>query len=156
MSHILVVDDEQGIRTVLKDVLEDEGYQVSTAEDGFQALNILKTDSMDTVILDVRLPNMGGIDVLKAIKKDHPDLEVIIISGHASVNLAVQAVKIGAFDFLEKPLSLEKTITVVANALKFDTLKKENRNVLPRGKSRLPGKRKLNGRERRDSMAVKH
>ena len=129
MSHILVVDDEQGIRTVLKDVLEDEGYQVSTAEDGFQALNILKTDSMDTVILDVRLPNMGGIDVLKAIKKDHPDLEVIIISGHASVNLAVQAVKIGAFDFLEKPLSLEKTITVVANALKFDTLKKENRNL---------------------------
>ncbi|HEC61770.1 MAG TPA: sigma-54-dependent Fis family transcriptional regulator [bacterium] len=129
MNQILVVDDEQGIRTVLKDVLEDEGYQVSTAEDGFQALNILKTDSMDTVILDVRLPNMGGIDVLKAIKKDHPDLEVIVISGHASVNLAVQAVKIGAFDFLEKPLSLEKTITVVANALKFDTLKKENRNL---------------------------
>ncbi|MBN1836009.1 MAG: sigma-54-dependent Fis family transcriptional regulator [Spirochaetales bacterium] len=129
MSHILVVDDEQGIRQVLSDVLHDEGYGVTAAEDGYQALQALQNESIDLVILDVWLPNMGGIDVLKAIKKEHPEIEVIIISGHANINMAVQAVKIGAFDFLEKPLSLDKTITAVHNALKLEELRKENRNL---------------------------
>ena len=129
MNTILIIDDEQGIRTVLKDVLEDEGYRVLVAEDGFQGLEALKSRAVDAVILDVWLPNMGGIDVLKRIKQEYPDIEVIIISGHANINLAVQAVKIGAFDFLEKPLSLDKTITVVENALKLEQLKKENRSL---------------------------
>jgi two-component system nitrogen regulation response regulator NtrX len=129
MSHILVVDDEQGIRRVLSDVLHDEGHAVTAVEDGYQALRILDSDPVDLVILDVWLPNMGGIDVLKSIKKDHPEIEVIIISGHANINMAVQAVKIGAFDFLEKPLSLDKTITVVQNALKLEALRKENQNL---------------------------
>ena len=123
MSTILVIDDEPGIRTVLTDILEDEKYTVITAGDGFEGLSILKESSVDLVILDIWLPNMGGIDVLKEIKKEYPDLEVIIISGHANIDLAVKAVKLGAFDFLEKPLSLEKIITVVANAIKFETLK---------------------------------
>ncbi len=129
MSNILVIDDEQGIRTVLKEVLEDEAHHVDLAEDGFQGLLVLETEPVDVVILDVWLPNMGGIDVLKKIKKEYPDIEVIIISGHANIKVAVQAVKIGAFDFLEKPLSLDKTITVVENALKLEELKKENRNL---------------------------
>jgi len=129
LSTILVVDDEQGIRQVLQDVLGDEGHQVVTVEDGFQALEILEKEAVDLVILDVWLPNMGGIDVLKRVRKGWPDIEVVIISGHANINMAVQAVKIGAFDFLEKPLSLDKTITVVENALKLEELKRENRSL---------------------------
>jgi two-component system nitrogen regulation response regulator NtrX len=129
LSNVLVVDDELGIRQVLEDVLGDEGYQVTTVEDGFQALDVLGNQSVDLVVLDVWLPNMGGIDVLKRIKKEWSDIEVVVISGHANINMAVQAVKLGAFDFLEKPLSLEKTITVVDNALNLKQLKKENRNL---------------------------
>jgi two-component system nitrogen regulation response regulator NtrX len=129
LSTILVVDDEQGIREVLQDVLADEGHRVITVEDGFRALEILEEGTVDLVILDVWLPNMGGIDVLKRIRDGWPEIEVVVISGHANINMAVQAVKIGAFDFLEKPLSLEKTITVVGNALKMEELKRENRNL---------------------------
>ena len=84
---------------------------------------------MELVILDVWLPNMGGIEVLQRIKAEYPEVEVVVISGHGNINLAVQAVKLGAFDFLEKPLSLEKTITVVQNALKLEELKRENRSL---------------------------
>jgi two-component system nitrogen regulation response regulator NtrX len=129
VSTILVVDDEQGIREVLQDVLADEGHRVIAVEDGFRALEILEEGAVDLVILDVWLPNMGGIDVLKRIREGWPEIEVVVISGHANINMAVQAVKIGAFDFLEKPLSLEKTITVVENALKMEELKRENRNL---------------------------
>jgi len=129
MSTILVVDDEQGIRTVLRDVLQDEGHRVLVAEDGIQGLQVLADQEVNLVVLDVWLPNMGGIDVLREIKKEYADIEVIVISGHANIKVAVQAVKMGAFDFLEKPLSLDKTITVVANALKFENLRKENRSL---------------------------
>jgi two-component system nitrogen regulation response regulator NtrX len=129
MSLILIVDDEEGIREVLRDCLEDEGYKVALAEDGFQALRVLASEPVDLMVLDVWLPNMGGIDVLKKAKQEYPDLEVVVISGHGNINLAVQAVKVGAFDFLEKPLSLEKTITVVQNALKLEELKRENRSL---------------------------
>ena len=129
MSHILVIDDEPGIRNVLRDVFEDENYRVSVAEDGYEGLKKCESESIDLVLLDVWLPNMGGIDVLKKIKDVYPDIEAIIISGHANIGLAVQAVKIGAFDFLEKPLSLEKTITVVRNALKMRNLRYENKSL---------------------------
>ncbi len=129
MPSILIIDDEQGIRSVLKDVLADEGYDVLLAEDGLRGLSLLETNPVDLVILDVWLPNLGGIDVLKKLKTDYPDIEVIIISGHANIDLAVNAVKIGAFDFLEKPLSLERTITVVRNALALEGLRKENRSL---------------------------
>lgn len=129
MSKILIIDDEAGIRNVLRDVLEDEKYQVSLAEDGIKGLLLIEQEPVDLVILDVWLPNMGGIDVLKKIKSDFPEIAVIIISGHANINLAVKAVKLGAFDFLEKPLSLEKTITVVQNALNFKKLKSENKTL---------------------------
>jgi len=129
MSHILVIDDEPGIRTVLRDVLDDEGYRVTLAEDGFEGLDILRDRAVDLVLLDVWLPNKGGIDVLKEIKEKWSDTEVIVISGHANIGLAVQAVKMGAFDFLEKPLSLDKTITVVQNALRLKELRKENKTL---------------------------
>jgi two-component system, NtrC family, nitrogen regulation response regulator NtrX len=129
MSTILIIDDEPGIRTVLRDVLEDDGYSVIDAEDGIQGLAELAANSVDLVFLDVWLPNMGGIDVLKRLREQHPDVEVIMISGHANISLAVQATKMGAFDFLEKPLSLDRTMTVVRNALAMEDLRKENRSL---------------------------
>ncbi|MGD0724135.1 MAG: sigma-54 dependent transcriptional regulator [Spirochaetia bacterium] len=129
MSSILIIDDEPGIRTVLRDVLEDEGYTVLAAEDGAQGLAELAASTVDLVFLDVWLPNMGGIDVLKRIREQFPDVEVIMISGHANISLAVQATKMGAFDFLEKPLSLDRTMTVVRNAIAIEDLRRENRTL---------------------------
>lgn len=129
MSRILVIDDEQGIREVLSGILEDEGYQIFSAEDGIEGLRLLKTEPIDVVLLDVWLPNMGGIDVLKQIKATYPETQVIIISGHGNIDLAVKAVKLGAFDFMEKPLSLERVVTLVRNALEMEQLKKENRRL---------------------------
>ena len=129
MSTILIIDDEPGIRTVLRDILEDEGYSVIDAEDGIQGLAELAANPVDAVFLDVWLPNMGGMDVLKKMREQYPDVEVIMISGHANISLAVQATKMGAFDFLEKPLSLDRTMTVVRNALAIEDLRKENRSL---------------------------
>jgi two-component system, NtrC family, nitrogen regulation response regulator NtrX len=129
VSTILIIDDEPGIRTVLADVLKDEGYTVISAEDGAQGLSLLAVEPVDLVFLDVWLPRMGGIDVLKRLRAEHPDVEVIMISGHANISLAVQAAKMGAFDFLEKPLSLERTITVARNALALESLRRENRSL---------------------------
>ncbi len=126
MNTVLIIDDEPGIRTVLTDILEDEKYTVLSAGDGFEGLSILKEKAVDVVYLDIWLPNMGGIDVLKKIKDEYPETEVIVISGHANIDIAVKAVKLGAFDFLEKPLSLEKIVTATANAVKLESLKKEN------------------------------
>jgi two-component system, NtrC family, nitrogen regulation response regulator NtrX len=129
VSTILIIDDEPGIRTVLRDVLEDEGHTVLAEEDGIRGLAELAATPVDLVFLDVWLPHMGGMDVLKHIKERFPDLEVIMISGHANISLAVQATKMGAFDFLEKPLSLDRTMTVVRNALAIETLRRENRTL---------------------------
>lgn len=126
MGAILVIDDEPGIRATVKDILEDEGYHAVVAEDGPTGLDALKHDSFDVVVLDVWLPRMGGIDVLKAIKADHAAVEVIVISGHASIDMAVNAVKLGAFDFIEKPLSIERLITAVRNARALSDLRLEN------------------------------
>jgi two-component system nitrogen regulation response regulator NtrX len=129
VSTVLIIDDEPGIRGVLSDILTDEGYSVIAVEDGAQGLAELAAGSVDIVFLDVWLPNMGGIDVLKRIREQHADVEVIMISGHANISLAVQAAKMGAFDFLEKPLSLDRTMTVVRNALALESLRRENRSL---------------------------
>jgi two-component system nitrogen regulation response regulator NtrX len=129
VSTILIIDDEPGIRTVLRDVLEDEGYTVLAAEDGIQGLTEMAATTVDLVFLDVWLPGMGGMEVLKRVREQFPDVGVIMISGHANISLAVQATKMGAFDFLEKPLSLDRTMTVVRNAIAMETLRKENRSL---------------------------
>ena len=129
MSSILVIDDEQSICDVLSGILEDEGYDVSVALDGIEGCHKLAEKDFDLVFLDVWLPKKGGMEVLEEIKEKYPNIEVIIISGHGNIDLAVKEVKLGAFDFLEKPLSLDKIVTVVRNALTIEDLKKENKQL---------------------------
>ncbi|NCN06035.1 MAG: sigma-54-dependent Fis family transcriptional regulator [Spirochaetales bacterium] len=129
MSTILVIDDEPGIRRVLQDILQDEGYQVLVAEDGIDGLAKLRQTVVDLVVLDVWLPKMGGIEVLESIKADFPEVEVIIISGHGNIDMAVKAIKLGAFDMMEKPLSMEKVLTQVRNALTIEALRRENKQL---------------------------
>lgn len=126
MKTVLVVDDEKNIRETLKDVLEDEGYQVLVAEDGKQAVDILKKDHIDVMLLDLWLPKIGGMEVLDRVKRQYGEVEIIIISGHGTIDTAVKATKIGAFDFIEKPLSLERVLNVVDHAVKISRLRREN------------------------------
>jgi len=126
---ILIIDDEDGIRNVLGDVLQDEGFAILRAADGPQGLRLLKNEVIDLVFLDVWMPGMGGLDVLRAIREEFSEVPVVMISGHASIDVAVKAVKSGAWDFVEKPLSMDKTLAVVANALKVQELKRENREL---------------------------
>jgi two-component system nitrogen regulation response regulator NtrX len=129
MSRVLIIDDEPSIREILTEILKDEGYDVLDAEDGIKGLALCKTEVIDLILLDVWLPNMGGIDVLAELKKEYPEIEVVVISGHANIDMAVKAVKLGAFDFLEKPLSLEKVTTIIRNALQLRDLKTENKQL---------------------------
>jgi two-component system nitrogen regulation response regulator NtrX len=123
---ILVIDDESSIRASLRGILEDEGYEVALADSGEAGLTRLETGVFGLVLLDIWLPGMTGIDVLKRIGglEDRP--QVVVISGHGTVETAVQATKLGAFDFLEKPLSLDKVILTVKNALRQHHLEEEN------------------------------
>jgi two-component system, NtrC family, nitrogen regulation response regulator NtrX len=126
---ILVIDDEAGIRNALRDILEDERYRVLCAEDGVAGLELLETERADLVLLDVWLPRMGGMDVLVELKKRHPETEVVVVSGHGNIDMAVRSVKLGAFDFLEKPLSLDKVVTACRNALALGSLRTENKRL---------------------------
>lgn len=126
MRTVLVVDDEKNIRETLKDVLEDEGYKIILAADGKQAIDILKKDQVDVMLLDLWLPKVGGMEVLDRVKREYGDVEIIIISGHGTIDVAVKATKIGAFDFIEKPLSLERVLNVVDHAVKISRLRREN------------------------------
>lgn len=112
---ILIVDDEINIRMTLKDILKDEGYEIFLAGTGEKAIKIASKENIDMIILDVKLPGMDGIETFKKIHKDKPDLDVLMISGHGDISTAVTAVKGGAYDFLEKPLSMIKILTTARN-----------------------------------------
>src|SRR3954447_23485278 len=132
MPTVLVVDDEPGVRSALSGVLRDEGYQVDTVDSGESCLERLSRQPYDVVVLDVWLPGMDGLATLTRMRERQVDSQVVIISGHGSVESAVRAIKMGAFDFVEKPLSLEKTVLVVSNALKQRRLEAENRALRAR------------------------
>ena len=129
MSAILIVDDEPGIRKTLASILEDEKYKVFVTEDALSGIEILKHEAIDLIFLDVLLPKLGGIEALDKIRKEWTDVEIVMISGHANIDMAVRAVKLGAFDFLEKPLSLDKILTVCRNALALKRLREENKKL---------------------------
>ena len=126
-GRILVVDDESGIRFSLRGILEDEGFAVAEAETGEAGLAQLDADgAFDLVFLDIWLPGLDGLEVLSRLREDRPELPVVMISGHGTIETAVGAIKLGAFDFIEKPLSLEKVLLAAHKALEFSRLKQEN------------------------------
>ena len=129
MAAILIIDDEPGVRQSLASILEDEKYQVFTAEDALIGMEILEREKIDLIFLDVLLPRLGGLEALDQIHSVWPLLELVMISGHANIDMAVRAVKGGAFDILEKPLSLDKVLTVCRNALAIRKLREENRSL---------------------------
>ncbi|HEY8549450.1 MAG TPA: sigma-54 dependent transcriptional regulator [Vicinamibacterales bacterium] len=126
-SSVLIVDDEAGVRSALASVLRDEGYEVESVPSGEACLAITARRPFDAILLDVWLPGMDGLVTLSRLRERRCDAEVIVISGHGNIESAVRAIKMGAFDFVEKPLSLEKTILVVRNALRQRQLEAENR-----------------------------
>jgi two-component system, NtrC family, nitrogen regulation response regulator NtrX len=126
MHNILIVDDEPGIRQSLKGALEDEGYKAAVADSGEACLDLLRKRSFDVVLLDVWLTGMDGLETLQKIHENDNAPEVIMISGHGTIETAVRATKLGAFDFLEKPLSLEKTLILLKNAVDAKRLRVEN------------------------------
>lgn len=157
MNHerILVIDDESSIRSSLQGILEDESYDVRTVETGEEGLAELRSRPFGLVLLDIWLPEMNGLDVLRQIRLLEEPPKVVIISGHGTVETAVKATKLGAFDFLEKPLSLDKVVVTVKNALRQRKLEEENVQLRERIKARhyLVGKsapiRKLRGEIRK-------
>jgi two-component system nitrogen regulation response regulator NtrX len=124
---ILIVDDEAGVRSALSGVLSDEGYDVEAVASGEACLDRLARGPADVIILDIWLPGMDGLATLARLRERRVDAEVIMISGHGNIESAVRAIKMGAFDFVEKPLSLDKTVLVVRNALRQRQLEAENR-----------------------------
>ena len=147
-AKILVVDDEADILNMLSGSLEDEGYEVWTAGDGVEAMRLVRAHHPDIIFLDIWLPGMDGIETLRAIKEFDADIEVVIMTGHGTVNTAVQAIKLGAADFLEKPLSLDTVLDTIRKIVEQNLLQKE---AGPEARLRAPRRDELIG----NSPAVK-
>jgi two-component system, NtrC family, nitrogen regulation response regulator NtrX len=129
MEHILIVDDEASIRESLQGILEDEGYKVTTSPSAEDCLELLRKTSCDVILLDVWLPGIDGLEALEKIRALDDPPEVVMISGHGTIETAVRATKLGAYDFAEKPLSLEKTLILIKNAIETRRLRHENRDL---------------------------
>jgi two-component system nitrogen regulation response regulator NtrX len=126
--RILVVDDESAIRDSLKMTLEYDGYEVSTAATGEEGVKLVEREAPDLVFLDIKMPGMDGLEVLQKLRHLTESVPVVVISGHADINTAVEATKLGAFDFIEKPLASERVLVTVRNAVDTRRLKTENRS----------------------------
>lgn len=129
MAKILVIDDEKPIRNTLQEILEYEDHQVEIASDGFDGLEKAKENKYDIILCDIKMPNMDGIEVLEKLEKVSPDVPVVMISGHGSVETAVEALKKGAYDFIEKPLELNRLLVTIRNALEKKDLVVETKKL---------------------------
>jgi two-component system, NtrC family, nitrogen regulation response regulator NtrX len=127
MSRILVIDDERSIRNTLKDILEYEKYEVELAEDGQRALEIFRNGEFDIVLCDIKMPGMDGIDVLEKLAALNSDIPVVMISGHGNIDTAVESIKKGAYDFIEKPLDLNRLLITIRNAMDKSSLVSETK-----------------------------
>jgi two-component system nitrogen regulation response regulator NtrX len=128
-EHILIVDDEPAIRSTLRDVLEDEGYRVSAVGGGADALRFFADELPDLTFLDIWMDRMDGLETLAGLKRTRPEAVVVMISGHGTIETAVKATRLGAYDFVEKPLSLEKILVTVNRALEHARLERENASL---------------------------
>ena len=127
--NILIIDDERSIRNTLKDILEYEKHKIDTAENGKEGLNLLKINNYDLVFCDIKMPEIDGIEVLKQVGEINQDIPVVMISGHGNIETAVEAIKLGAFDFIEKPLDLNRILVTVKNAGEKSNLVKETKQL---------------------------
>ena len=133
-AHVLVVDDEPDIRELVKDILEDEGFRVTAVADGTGARDALRAGRPDLILLDIWMPDVDGITLLKEWSEgDQLPCPVIVMSGHGNVETAVEATRLGAYDFLEKPLSMAKLLITVERALESDKLQREFAGLRGRG-----------------------
>lgn len=134
MSDILIVDDERDIRELISDILEDEGYTTRLAGNSDDAMKEINAEAPALMILDIWLKDsrMDGIDILKSVKRDNPDVPVVIISGHGNIEIAVAAIKQGAFDFIEKPFNIDQLLVVIRRAMETSRLRRENRELRQR------------------------
>lgn len=128
MSSILIVDDERDIRELIGDILKDEGFSVRLAANADECMTEINTEAPSLMILDIWLKDsrMDGIDILKTVKRDNPDVPVVIISGHGNIEIAVAAIKQGAYDFIEKPFNIDQLMVVVSRAMETSRLRREN------------------------------
>ena len=129
MKTILIIDDEESIRESLQGILQDEGYRVLQAADGNGGLALLREESADIILLDIWMPGIDGLETLRRIREMNPEQLVIMMSGHGTIETAVKATRLGAYDFIEKPLSLEKVLLTLQNALRVGGLLEENRTL---------------------------
>ena len=131
MGDILIVDDEKDIRELISEILIDEGYSTRLSSNSAECLNQVSSTPPSLLILDIWLKdsNMDGIDILKKVKLDHPQVPVVIISGHGNIEIAVSAIKQGAYDFIEKPFNIEQLLVVVRRAMETSSLRRENREL---------------------------
>ena len=131
MSDILIVDDERDIRELISDILEDEGYATRLAGNSRECMDAINTEPPGLLILDIWLKDsaMDGIDILKTVKRDNPDVPVVIISGHGNIEIAVAAIKQGAYDFIEKPFNIDQLLVVIRRAMETSRLRRENSSL---------------------------
>ncbi len=128
MSDILITDDERDIRELIGDILKDDGFAVRLASNSDECMAAIEAEKPALMILDIWLKdsNMDGIDILKAVKRDHPDIPIVIISGHGNIEIAVAAIKQGAYDFIEKPFNIDQLMVVITRAMEASRLRREN------------------------------
>ena len=131
MSDILIVDDERDIRELISDILEDEGYATRLAGNSDDAMTAINTEPPALIILDIWLKDsrMDGIDILTSVKRDNPDIPIVIISGHGNIEIAVAAIKQGAYDFIEKPFNIDQLLVVIRRAMETSRLRRENQSL---------------------------
>ena len=129
MAKILVIDDERSIRNTLKDILGLEGHKVEVAEDGEQGFTMASATKFDAVFCDIKMPKMDGMEVLEKLRENSPETPVVMISGHGDVDTAVESIKKGAFDYIQKPLDLNRLLVTLRNALDKSTLVVETKNL---------------------------
>jgi len=129
MSKILIVDDEAAIRSALKEVLEYEGFTIAEAADGEAALKMVLKESFDLIFCDIKMPKLDGLDFLSELKKEEIHVPVVMITGHGTIDTAVEAIKRGAYDFIQKPLDLNRVLVSTRNANKHDALIKETKTL---------------------------